>query len=170
LHKDNRAWSDRFIPAIKRRVGPILLTESTFNVDTRQATDLVVIKAQGVMIASRMRRYGYADRYPYEFTVRSRLGSGRETELSKMLNGYADWMFYGHANQDETDIGLWMLIDLNVWRGELLRRGYQQNGWSDLAKQKDCGDGTVFFAFDIRKFPEKMLIAGNVMRQQLHAA
>ncbi len=58
---------------------------------------------------------------PYQITVRSRLPSGAETELSKIVNGKGDWLFYGHANACQTGIGLWWLIDLRAFRAGLIR-------------------------------------------------
>ncbi len=43
------------------------------------------------------RRHGYAARYPHQFTIRAKLPTGAETELSKIVNGHGDWMFYGYA-------------------------------------------------------------------------
>lgn len=146
----NRAWSDRFIPRLKYLIGPQLLEVSSFDVDTQQAADLVVMRAKDQMIAARVRRHGYAERYPYEFTVRSALDSGAKTELSKMVDGFGDWMFYGHASADDQDIERWWLIDLHAWRAALIRnRG-------DLTMyQKSNHDGTHFVSFDLRSFPPR---------------
>ena len=38
----DRSWSDRFIPAMRQIIGPHLLEPSSFDVDTKQATDLVM--------------------------------------------------------------------------------------------------------------------------------
>lgn len=160
-YQERRKWSDQFIPDIKRKVGPLLLIESPFDVDTKQAADLIVLSAKSLSIAARVRRHGYADRYPYDFTIRSKIESGKETELSKMLNGFGDWMFYGHAAQEGPTVDRWMLLDLNIWRGVLLRNGYRGSGWNGMARQMDNGDGTQFFVFDVRHFPKAILIGGS---------
>ena len=94
----NRQWSDRFIPEIKAIVGAHLLSIAPDDQDMRHATDLMMLDAKDVRIAARVRRPGYASRYPYDFTIRSQVPSGAETELAKIVNGKGDWMFYGHAD------------------------------------------------------------------------
>lgn len=146
-YAERRAWSDQFIPAIKRIVGPLLLTPSTFDVDVQQATDLIVLTAKDMRIAARVRRNKYAMQYPYEFTVRSRYDGGCRTELQKLVDGWGDWMFYGHAEDSCAGFVRWMVIDLSAWRAHLIRdRG-------DLIyEEKSNGDGTHFVAFDVRSF------------------
>jgi len=153
----DREWSDVMIPQIKRIVGPYLLEEASFENDAKQATDLMILNARDKRIAARVRRNGYADQYPYEFTIRSNRDSGSKTELEKIINGFGDWMFYGHAN-NENKICRWWLIDLCAFRAGLIR---------DLAtikkEKKSNGDGTHFFAFDLRSFRRSpaILIAGS---------
>lgn len=156
----DRRWSDRFIPEIQRIVGPFLLRPSSFNVDTQQAADLVLLKARGMDIAARVRRSGYADRYPFEFTIRSGRDTGAKTELAKLMEGFGDWLFYGHSCDSEKVISRWFLIDLHVWRESLLRHGYK-SGWGKLARAKSNSDGTHFIAFDVRDFQPHLLIGSS---------
>lgn len=156
----DRRWSDQFIPAIRKIVGPHLLVESSFEVDSKQAADLVVLKARDMTIAARVRRFGYADKYPFEFTVRSARDSQAKTEMAKMLEGWADWMFYGHAAQYGSELDRWMLVDLHAWRERLLRAGYGA-GWKQCATSKSNGDGTHFLAFDVRRFSPTIVIASG---------
>ncbi len=147
----NRAWSDRFLPEIKRIVGARLLQTAPDMLDWRQATDLVMMDGKDLRIAARVRRHGYADCYPFDFTIRSRLSSGAETELSKIVNGHGDWMFYGHANPTETGFDRWWLIDLRAFRAGLIR--HVHNGYPIRYGNKVNPDGTQFKWFDIRSFP-----------------
>lgn len=156
-YSKDRAWSDRYIPAIKRIVGPLLLDETSFAIDTKQASDLMVFTARDMRIAARVRRPGFAERYPFEFTIRARRDNGVETELSKIVNGWADWMFYGHAG-DDGRIVRWWVIDLDAFRASLIRaRG------SIIMGNKDNGDGTYFKWFDLRSFPShpSITVAGS---------
>lgn len=155
----DRKWSDNYIPEIRRIVGPYLLVPSPLDVDMQQAADLIVLKARDMTIAARVRRPGYADRYPFEFTVRSKRDNGQKTELAKLLEGWGDWMFYAHASTDAA-FGRWFLIDLHAWRQRLLRTGYK-DGWAYLAERKSNGDGTHFVAFDLRRFNPSILIASS---------
>lgn len=153
VYVTNRAWSDRFLPDIKTIVGSQLLQTAPDTLDQKQATDLLMLDGKDVRIAARVRRYGYASRYPYDFTIRSRLGSGNQTELAKIVNGHGDWMFYGHANSTGTGIDRWWLIDLKAFRAGLIRQA--QNGYPIRSGNKVNADGTCFKWFDIRSFPEE---------------
>ncbi len=149
-YQSNRSWSDQYIPAIKQIVGPHLLESSSFTIDTKQATDLIVMRARDMMIACRVRRKGYLENYGYDMTLRAKLDSGAETELSKVTNGWADCMFYAHAaNDTNLEFSRWFLIDLHAWRAAMIRGkkaircGFTPNG-----------DGTHFAWFDLRTFPQ----------------
>lgn len=157
----DRRWSDAFIPAIKKIVGPLLLEESSFEVDTQQAADLVVLNARDKTIACRVRRSGYADRYGNEFTIRAKRDSGAKTELEKIIDGFGDWMFYGHADPDGINVCRWMVISLPALRASIIRKQ------ATPLKQSN-GDGTHFVAFDIRHLPESCLISAsfNVDRER----
>lgn len=146
----NRSWSDQFIPEIKRIVGAELLKVASNTLDQTQATDLVMLDAQDMRIAARVRRPGYAERYPHQFTIRSSLPSGAPTELNKIVNGYGDWMFYGHADRFGR-LDCWWLIDLRSFRAALIRR--RLNGAELLMGDQLNPDGTRFKWFDVRSFP-----------------
>lgn len=166
LYDIDRRWSDRFIPEIQQKVGPLLLMASPFEVDAKEASDLIVLKARDMRIAARVRRPGYAGKYRYQFTVRSRRNSGAKTEMRKLIEGFADWMFYGHSDDDEKHLCQWMLIDLNVWRAHLLERSYSA-GWNTLVAdaKSNTDNATQFMAFDVRNFPAEMLIAGTIAEE-----
>lgn len=166
----DRKWSDKFIPEIRRIVGPHLLQESSFETDATQAADLVVLKARDMTIAARVRRHGYSERYPFEFTVRSKRDTGSKTELAKLMEGWGDWMFYAHSNKPETGFDRWMIIDLSAWREHLIKTGYSNNGWQHLSKKQSNSDGTYFVAFDVRYFPKKILISSNCELLHLESA
>lgn len=150
-YASDRQWSDVMIPQIKQIVGPFLLEPASFELDAKQATDLMVFSARDMRVAARVRRPGYADRYPYEFTIRCKRDSGAETELSKIVNGWGDWLFYGHADTSNW-ISRWWLIDLDSFRAALIRSA--MNGFQLNAKDMSNGDGTYFKAFDVRQFPD----------------
>jgi hypothetical protein len=162
-YRSDRKWSDRFLPAIKGIVGPYLLEESSYEVDTQQASDLVVMQAGAVSIACRIRRQGFADRYTHEFTVRAMRETGAKTELEKVIDGWADWMFYGHvedAARPGLGFSLWHLIDLRAWRAHLIRRPEILRDAPTIPN----GDGTYFKAFDLTTFDgdPPILIASNL--------
>lgn len=147
----DRRWSDLMLPQIKQLVGPLLLEAAPLEFDQRQSTDLMVLRARDMRIAARVRRPGY-EKYRHEFTIRMSRDTGAETELSKIVNGWGDWLFYGHA--DEFDfISIWWVIDLHSFRAALIRNS--MNGKPLEYADKHNGDGTSFRAFDLRSFPPK---------------
>jgi hypothetical protein len=147
----DRTFADRFLPEIQRIIGPYLLTPSTVEQDRHEATDLTVLIARDVRIACRVRRPGYADRYPGQFTVRSIRTSGTKTELEKFIDGWCDWFFYGHAvDANHGPIDPWWIIDLAAFRSHLIRRPSRQ---AIRCEDQTNGDGTCFRAYVIASFP-----------------
>lgn len=155
-YADDRVWSDRFINELRRIVGPYLLVPSSFEVDTQQAADLVVFRGRDVTVACRVRRHGYADQYPYDFTIRSNRATGARTELEKIIDGWGDWFLYGHATADGHGLARWMLLDLSAFRAALIRAPE-----SVRMQKKDNGDGTKFRAIDVRSLPKSVLVASS---------
>lgn len=139
-------WQAQFADSIRRIVGPFLLVPAPMDVDMTQATDFLMFKAGGLSLAARIRgtdRSGrrYADLYPNDITIRSRRDNGTRTEWAKIIeDGFADWMFYGHATGVGTRLYPFFLIDLAV-----LREMYAADGTKILTSQdKANGDGTYF--------------------------
>lgn len=156
-YAEDRKWSDKFLPQIKQIIGPYLLEESLFEMDTKEATDLIILRGKNIDIACRLRRFGYANRYSNQFTVRSSRDSGATTELEKFINGFGDWMFYGHTNKEENNIVLWYLINLDSWRAHMIR-----NRSKIKMGEVSNGDGTNFYWFNINSFPETpQILIGN---------
>lgn len=147
----NRRWSDRYLPQIKSIVGMRLLDTAPDTLDMKHATDLLMLDARDMRIAARVRRPGYSTRYPHEFTIRSEAAYGGETELSKIVNGKGDWMFYGHAARRGTCFDSWWILDLRAFRAGLIRQ--VTNGHPIRCGDKRNPDGTAFKWFDIRSFP-----------------
>lgn len=145
--QSDKSWSDRFIPEFRAVVGPNLLVPSTLEQDRLEAADLVVLRGRDLTIACRVRRPGYLA-YKHQFTIRCHRDSGAKTELEKIVEGWGDWMLYGHADEDEKRLAFWMLLDLDAWRAHLIRdKGKIVRG------VKSNGDGTAFAWFDTNSFP-----------------
>lgn len=158
-YTENRAWSDRYIPAIKTIVGPFLIDPAPLELDWREATDLIVLNARDMRIAARLRKPDILTLsrqkdwgWEWQFTIRLRVKTGAPTELQKIIDGFGDWMFYAHVvDEYSMHFDPWMLINLHAFRAALIRDG---NGrfklkWGD----RDNGDGTHFRWFDVRSFP-----------------
>lgn len=151
-YDEDRSWSDRYLPLAREIVGKRALIVTDFEADTRRAADLAILSTRGLSVGVRMRRPGFIDRYPFEFTIRSERTTGTQTELDKICNGLCDWMFYGHAGEDiegRPHIARWMIIDLASWRAHMIK-----NKKIIGFIKKDNGDGTFFLAFDVRRFPD----------------
>lgn len=166
----DRRWSDLVIPQIRMIVGYHLIQEASFEVDVKEATDLMVFSARDIRVAARVRRPGFAERYPYEFTIRVARPSGVRTELEKIVDGWGDALFYGHADTSGK-IVLWHLISLSAFRAALARHAVNGNRlkWSTNVNS----DGTWFRAFDIRSFPDYppiLIASNNAPVQQVEAA
>jgi len=166
-YERNRAWSDKHIQLMKDIIGPHLLEISSFEVDTQQAADLVVFSGRNMTIACRLRRpdkdrYGrsYADRYPWDVTIRAKHDSGAKTELAKISDGWGDWMFYGHLDDDEKEIHRWFLVSLDAFRAQLIRH----KGKLGLSLIPNY-DGTHFVALDVSKCQDVIVAASHLPDQ-----
>jgi hypothetical protein len=163
----DRAWGDQFMPQVTQLVARNLVVPTPPRIDRNEAADLMLLSARPKRIAVRVRRHGYADRYPFDVTMRCERASGAETEVSKFLSGFGDWMFYGHADQAESKLERWVLLDLSIWRQALMREGLR--GVMNLPmiyrgaiRMMSNGDGTKFAYFDVRDFPDEMILDTNI--------
>jgi len=144
------------MPTIRAIIGPLLLVPSEIEQDRSEATDLIVLRARDMRIGVRMRRPGYAERYPFDFTIRRSRDNGAQTELAKIIAGWGDWLFYGHATKAD-DIERWFLVDLAAWRAAAICHGARAGN----ARTKSNGDGTRFTAFDLRHYNRSILISSS---------
>lgn len=156
--RTEKKWSDQFIPRIRQIIGPHLLRPSTLKEDTEEATDLIMLRAEALRIACRVRREGFVGRFGHEITITCRRESGRECEYDKMiLGGMADWFFYAHA----PDLLPRFLIDLDKARGTIIdfvNRGRIR----ELGPNKDePGKRCWFFAINISMITDA-IIAKNL--------
>lgn len=159
--KDDFDWQRQFIDPIRRIVGPYLLEQAPLEIDQQEATDLLVLRARDMRIGCRVRRAGYAEIYPWEFTIRSRRETGSKTEMRKIIEGWGDWLFYGHAGEGMT-IARWMLVDLDSFRGHLIEDGFRADKRVRYQRQSNR-DGTHFLAFSAPSFPRHpaLLVASS---------
>lgn len=155
----DRSWSDLYIPAFKTVLGPLLIDEATFNRDQHEATDLVFY-ARERCIGCRVRRPGYAEKYPWDFSLRASRVSGAKTELKKIMEGWGDWLVYAHAAIGDTyEFSRWLIVDLAMFRQALMVDAYTR----ECARSpRDNPDGkTAAVYFDMRKMPSDVLAASS---------
>lgn len=144
-------WSDRYLPKVFEIVGPRLLTQASIEVDRNNATDLVLLTARDLKIACRIRRPVSNLAYLSQFTIRGHRRSGAKSEMDKIIDGWADWMFYGFAAAGAApDLAHWYLIDLTAFRAHLIRN-LDTLSWGE---SENSSDGTSFYWFDVNSFPQ----------------
>jgi hypothetical protein len=150
--EEDFAWQEKYMDGVKHIVGPLLLETAPLEVDRKEATDLLVLMARDMRIGCRIRRDKYADRYPWDFTLRLSRDSGATTEAQKVRDGWGDWLFYGHAAQNElASISRWFVVDLHSFRTHVGRDNWRETlRWG----KKRNADGTWFIWFDLRSFPD----------------
>lgn len=152
-YDNDRKWSDQYIPLIRQTVGPYLLVPATEEIDRTQAADLIILTGRDLTIACRVRRPGYVERWGWEFTMRSQRNNGVKTELSKIVDGWGDWMFYAFAsNTPHPAFDRWFLIDLKSWRAHLLRDAQRPTPTIRKGKTPNKDKQTEFAWFDVRSF------------------
>jgi hypothetical protein len=154
-------YQRRFIPAMKRIIAEHLLVEAPAEEDALRNSDLIVLGLPNQLrVACRVRKYEYLARYGDEFTLRASRGSGVQTELQKVLNGWGTHLLYGFAAPDESaELVQWVLGDLDVFRGwywdECLARDFEPPG---IRRLNQDGSST-FLAFRIGELPPEFVVA-----------
>jgi hypothetical protein len=157
--KEDKRWSDRFLPQIKRILGEYLIGEASQEEDALRNTDLIVLRMEAVRIACRLRKSDkYLERYVGDFTIRSNRPSGNKTELSKIIEGFGHYFFYGFADTESGLLTAWTLADLSVFRLwfnlELVRLKGTVPG---LAKQNIDGSSS-FLVFKWKDLPSEFVV------------
>ncbi len=143
----DKQWSDRFIPEIKGILGQYLIGEAKEE-DQERNTDLIVLKMEVVRIACRIRQFKYLERYGNEFTVRSKRPGGTKTELTKIIEGWGDYLFYGFSDELEKNLFKWTLIDLKRFRLWFNREIIRTKNIPGI-EQKNIDQSSNFIAFKI---------------------
>ena len=154
-YESDRSWSDRHLPEVYKIVGPLLMEPSTFELDANESCDLTIIKAKDMRIGVRIRRPDYL-KFKNDITIRASRDSGAKTELSKIMYGFGDWIFYGHSGGDNSPFIVWHLMDLDKWRHAMMTDRYTAKAAREYIPN---GDGTHFVAFNVNKMPEGVIIA-----------
>jgi len=140
----DKRWSDKFLPQIKRILGEQLIGEPPLEEDQEHGTDLIVLKMDAVRIGCRVRRHEYLARYGDEFTIRKGRPNGTKTELTKIIEGWGDYFFYGFSNEEETALAKWFLGDLKALR-LFINRGLYVGGKRPWTERNNV-DGSSNFA------------------------
>lgn len=150
--RDSFKWSNLWINKIRTIVGAHLLRPSTVEEDTQEATDLIMLRAEAMRVACRLRKPGYVPAFAWDVTFTARRENGFPCEWDKLVIGKkANWFFYGHASTvtPEGRIHPWFLIDVDMARPYLLSRKWIERG----PNKDELGRRCWFYAFDLRNHP-----------------
>lgn len=152
--KEDKKWSDRFLPEVKMILGLHLIGEPPIEEDIEHNTDLIILKMEAVRIACRIRHKEYFEKYPNEITIRTNRPSGAKTELAKIIEGWGDYFFYGFANEDETKLYNWKLCKLNAFRLYFNSFIVKQKGEIPGIEKINKDRSSSFRAFNTLKIPD----------------
>lgn len=117
--KEDHLWARPLLAKVKQILGMVFFTEPPEEEDQERNTDLWILRLRrkftDCRVAVRIRRFEQFMKpgYGNEFTIRSSRPSGAKTELQKMLDGWAQYFFYGFANKHATNFQKYTLADLH---------------------------------------------------------
>lgn len=151
--------SDRFLPAIKHAICETLIVEAPSDDDAERNTDLIVLRMNTQRIACRVREPGYFATYGNEITIREGRPSGAKTELTKIVEGWGDLMFYGHAVDDGPALRSWVLCDLRVFRLWFMRQLATNTGTIPGIQQHNRDGSSTFRAYDLLTMPHEFVVS-----------
>ena len=159
--QQDKRWSDRFLPEIKRILGEYLISEPPLEEDMERNTDLMVLRLDAVRIGCRIRKHDYIEKYGDEFTIRAGRPSGIKTELTKIIEGWGDYFFYGFSDRQEERLAQWILGDLKSFRVYFNRYLMQNKGQIPGFGKTNLDNSSDFRAFKFREIPG-FVIAHNI--------
>jgi len=117
--------NDRLFPLVKRMIMhhknlfDSNVLNATLKQDQQEGFDLVLSFASG-NIAVRLRKNKYFFTYR-DFTVRYQSNNpNAKTEIHKIIEGCADYYFYGWESQDGTRVEYYMILGLDMFRIALI--------------------------------------------------
>lgn len=158
--KTDKRWSDRFLTEIKGILGVHLIGEPPTEEDAERNTDLMVLRMEAVRIGCRIRKHPYLARYGEEFTIRAGRPSGVKTELTKIIEGWGDYFFYGFACPNGESLAAWTLADMKVFRRQYaLMLARSPSGATPGVSKVNADGSSSFAAFSWDQFPADFIVA-----------
>ena len=151
--KSDKRWSDHFLPEIKRILGEHLLSEPPVEEDAERNTDLMVLRLDAIRIGCRVRKYGYLKEYGHQFTLRYGRPSHVKTELTKIIEGWGDYFFYGFSDENEKTLAQWFLGDLKCFRIYFNRYITENKGNLPGERNMNRDNSSSFIAFNYAHIP-----------------
>ena len=157
----DKQWSDGFLPEIKRNLGEHLMGEPPVEEDQERNTDLITLWMSPVRIACRIRKPD-AWQYRDDFTIRYSRPRGTKTELTKIIEGYGDYIFYGHADEDGHSLRAWGLGNLGALRIWFSRYLATNNGRVPGFSMPNTDNSSTFRVFKWNDIPEFVVAHSNL--------
>lgn len=156
------AWQNQFV----NQVATILKENAMYLVDVKIApieddlkrcTDMI-IEIVGGSVAVRLRNETY--KKFKDFTIRSIVPSGYETEIDKLKNGFGDYYLYGWLNSSFI-IDEWILVDLGKFR---------LSGLLDDSDRRNIPnkDGTKFKAYTLNELSINKCILNEKILEKIN--
>jgi len=149
---NNIRLEKKFAQQIKAILGMVFIGQNPV-LDKTEATDFLILRIKPFTVACRLRTYGYFlhPKWTNQFTIRCELSSGGKTEITKIREGYADYLFYGFVDEAEENIIKYFIGDLDVFRN------YEQGMKIEICKNKDKYPSKLA-AYAIKDFPSNFII------------
>jgi len=92
-------------------------------------------------------------------TVKYGRPSGNKTELTKIIEGWGNYLFYGFSDDTETSLRFWSLFDLGIFRLWYNRELFNLNkGEHPGTKINNHDNSSSFMVFNYKNFPKDFII------------
>lgn len=135
-----KKFLDQIVGIIKQNASSFIsVRRATITEDTKQSTDMVLELDVGGDIGVRIRRGNCNYR---DFTIRTYVGNGIETEVHKIQKGWCDWYVYAWSNTEDV-LDEWVIVNIKQAR----QQGIFDRTWAP----KYNTDGTRFIAISIEE-------------------
>jgi len=135
-------WQAQYAQQVVRIVAPYLITVADPEVDCKENGDFQISFPRNGTIGCRLRTPEYA-KYTGDVTFRSQSKNGGKTEISKIIEGYGDYFFYGHVDKAD-NIWHWYLLCFQSLRAMFMRKRKLLD-----REQRKNSDGTAFLVFSV---------------------
>jgi TPP-dependent trihydroxycyclohexane-1,2-dione (THcHDO) dehydratase len=151
IEQQIKVLNTKFFPLIQRilnRYSYVFtrFSEATKLQDQTEGFD-AIFSFPDVKIPVRIRKFKY-QKY-MDFTVRSQTVMRAKTEIHKLQEGFGDYYFYAWADETDTKIEKYIIIDLNVFRKSIIKTPDEI---------RDNSDDTQFYTYSFDRLMKENAI------------
>ncbi len=115
VKKDWDELEGRYARQIKAILGNQFFVKD-MKADLKEGKDFLILRAEPISVAVRLRRNKYLIRYGEEFTIRWSRPSGVLTEIDKIRSGDVSHMLYGFEKAEKNGIEKYAIFDMDIFR------------------------------------------------------